>query len=52
MGSSTYSNNLESWKVPETEVMNRTFNEGARFHNPHGKTIGVRYVCPPKAENL
>jgi hypothetical protein len=51
MGNTTYSNNLKNWKVPETEVMNRTFNEGARFFTGH-KTQGVRYICPPKAENL
>ena len=52
MGGSTYSNNLASWRVPETEAMNRTFAEGSRFFTPGGKQVGVKYVCPPKAENL
>ena len=33
--------------------MNRTFQEGARFFTPGGqKTVGTKYVCPPKADNL
>lgn len=52
MGNSTYSNNQQSWRVPDVEVMDRTFQEGARFFTPGGKTVGTRYVCPPKADNL
>ena len=50
MNTSTYSDNQRNWKVPETEVMNRTFNEGARFFL--GRQHGVKKVYPPKAEYL
>jgi hypothetical protein len=33
LGNTTYSNNLKSWKVPEVEIMSKTFNEGNRFFN-------------------
>ena len=52
MGNNTYSNNIESWKQPEVEVMNRTFHEGARFFAPGERQVGLRYVCPPKADNI
>lgn len=51
MNNTTYSNNQQNWKVPETEVMGKTFNEGARFFAIK-KQHGLKYVCPPKAENL
>jgi hypothetical protein len=50
MGNTTYSNTQKNWRVPEIEVMSKTFNEGARFFGQ--KTQGLRYICPPKAENL
>jgi hypothetical protein len=42
---------MNTWRVPETEVMNRTFTEGARYFQ-NKKQHGVKYICPPKAENL
>lgn len=43
-----------TWKVPEIESMNRTFNESTRFYNPVGfqRKHGLRYVAPPVAENV
>ena len=54
----TYSSNIQkmagSWKVPEVESMNRTFNESTRFYNTHNyqRKHGLRYVPPPVAENV
>ena len=54
----TYNTDLQkmtgSWKVPDIEPMNRTFNEGTRFYNTHNsqRKYGLRYVPPPVADNV
>ena len=46
--------NYGNWRVPETEIMDRTFNETARYHTTTTgpRKHGLKYVPPPKAENL
>jgi hypothetical protein len=46
--------NESKWRVPETEIMDRTFNEGSRYHTTMTgqRKHGLKYVPPPKAENL
>jgi len=43
-----------NWRVPETEIMDRTFNEGSRYYTTmtQARKHGLKYVPPPKAENL
>lgn len=43
-----------SWKVPDIEGTSRYFDENARFYNTHRdqRRYGLKYVPPPKAENL
>ena len=42
-----------SWKVPEIEGLNRTFNEGSRYYNmPYQRHHGLKRVPPPVAENV
>lgn len=43
-----------TWKVPEIEGINRTFNEGTRFYNTcaYQRKHGLKYVPPPVAENV
>ena len=43
-----------SWRAPEIEVMNRTFNESSRYYPLFGetRTCGLKYVPPPIHENL
>jgi hypothetical protein len=48
---STYHATNTSWKTPQIEVLERNFNEGSRFFDTK-KTIGTRYIVPPKAEFL
>ena len=47
-------NTEKSWKVGEVEHFNRGFNESSRFYNcfPYQRKHGLKYVPPPKAENL
>ena len=42
------------WKAPNIEQVDRSFNEYARFYNTHNdqRIHGLKYVPPPKAENL
>jgi len=48
---STYHATNTSWKSPNIEAVERTFKEGSRFFSSH-KTVGTRYIVPPKAEFL
>ena len=43
-----------SWKVPDIEATSRYFDENARFYNTHRdqRVYGLKYIPPPKAENL
>ena len=43
-----------SWKVPDIEATSRYFDENARFYATHRdqRRYGLKYVPPPKAENL
>ena len=55
---STYNGGMSgdpsNWRVPETEIMDRTFNEGARYFTTmaNQRKHGLKYIPPPKAENL
>ena len=54
----TYNSDIQkmtgSWKVPEIESMNRTFNEANRYYSTYvqQRKHGLRYVPPPVAENV
>lgn len=44
----------ENWKPSEIEPFGRTFNESSRYYNlfDFQKKHGVKYIPPPKAENM
>lgn len=46
--------NEGNWRIPQTEIMDRTFNEGARYYTTmsNERKHGLKYIPPPKAENL
>jgi len=54
----TYNSDIQkmtgTWKVPEIESMNRTFNEANRYYSTYvqQRKHGLRYVPPPVAENV
>ena len=43
---------FNKYRTPETELMNRSFNEGARYYNifNYQKKHGLKYVTPPAAD--
>ncbi len=43
-----------NFRVPDVELLDRTFNESSRFYaiGPSQKKHGLKYVAPPVAENL
>ena len=43
-----------NYRAPETEAMNRSFTETARYYNVfnYQKKHGTKYITPPVADNI